>query len=225
MKEKSPMDLKRLLGAWNGFLAIFSFIGAVRVVPHLFLMLYSQGFEYTLCRAGHISYGSGAPGFWVCAFIWSKYFELIDTVFLVIRKKSVIFLHWYHHCSVLLYCWHSYVWEMPTGVYFVAMNYTVHAVMYFYYFLAAICEKPPRWAFSVTLLQISQMAIGIAITLVHLLILIKNTVPNCDGYLPNLIAALCMYTSYFFLFAQFLFRRYCKRPGGKATIKSPHKRE
>ena len=26
--------------------------------------------------------------------------------------------------------------EMPTGLYFAAMNYTVHAVMYFYYFLS-----------------------------------------------------------------------------------------
>ena len=28
-------------------------------------------------------------------------------VFLIIRKKEVIFLHWYHHVTVLLFCWHS----------------------------------------------------------------------------------------------------------------------
>lgn len=85
-------------------------------------------------------------GFWVCLFIFSKYLELIDTVFLVMRKRKVRFLHWYHHFSVLLYCWHAYTWEMPTGLYFAAMNYTVHAVMYFYYFLSGVLKKPPDWA-------------------------------------------------------------------------------
>merc|ERR1719502_1613920 len=99
---------------------------------------------------------------------------------------------------------------MPTGIYFVVMNYMVHSIMYFYYFLAAI-GKPPKWALMVTIMQLSQMAVGIAITLSHVYILVHNTVPNCDGHIPNLTAALGMYASYFILFAQFLGNRYCKK--------------
>merc|ERR1712032_945203 len=142
---------------------------------------------------------------------YSKYFELMDTAFLVLRKRTIGFLHWYHHCTVLLYCWHSLIWEMPTGIYFVAMNYTVHSLMYFYYFLAAVCSHPPKWGLMVTVLQLLQMAIGIVVTLTHLRILVYQTVPNCDGHIPNLAAALCMYASYFVLFAQFLFKRYCTK--------------
>mmetsp|Transcript_95379 Transcript_95379/g.213632 ORF Transcript_95379/g.213632 Transcript_95379/m.213632 type:complete len:96 (-) Transcript_95379:143-430(-) len=92
--------------------------------------------------------------------------------------------------------------------------------MYFYYFLAAVCAKPPRWGLLVTLLQLAQMAIGITITLLHLRVLARGTVPNCDGHIPNLAAALGMYASYFVLFAQFLVRRYCaKRDSGAGALK------
>lgn len=43
-----------------------------------------------------------------------------------------------------------------SGLYFVAMNYTVHAIMYFYYFLTALGYRP-RWALAVTVFQLSQV--------------------------------------------------------------------
>lgn len=210
VKDKKPFDLKGPLALWNLLLAVFSFIGAARMVPHLVLMLSSYGFDYSICRTLSRSFGNGPPGLWLSLFIFSKYFELIDTAFLVVRKKKVGCLHWYHHCTVLLYCWHSYLWEMPTGVYVAAMNYTVHMIMYFYYFLAAVC-KPPSWALFVTCIQLIQMAIGIGITISHMSSLTSKTVANCDGHFPNLVVALGMYASYFMLFAQFFVERFCKR--------------
>jgi hypothetical protein len=38
-------------------------------------------------------------------FAWSKVAELGDTLFLVLRKREVIFLHWYHHASVIALTW------------------------------------------------------------------------------------------------------------------------
>ena len=66
---------------------------------------------------------------------------MIDTFFLVIHKKKVLFLHWYHHITVLLYTWYGYTHASPIGVHMTAMNYTVHAVMYGYYFLMAMKMK------------------------------------------------------------------------------------
>jgi len=220
MKPRKPFGLKAPLALWNLLLAVFSFIGAARTVPHLLLLLKSFGVEYTLCRAAMASYASGSTGFWVAAFILSKYAELIDTAFLVLRKKPVGFLHWYHHTTVLLYCWHSGSNETPTGIYFAAMNYSVHAIMYFYYFLAAVCAHPPKWGKMVTILQLSQMAVGILTTVLTLRTLLRDSVPNCDGHLPNVTAALGMYASYFYLFAAFFVARFGAKPAAKSPAKA-----
>merc|ERR1719444_400861 len=82
--------------------------------------------------------------------------------------------------------------------------------------LGCCMSRPPKWALAVTIMQLSQMAIGVIVTISHMQILTFHTVPNCDGHIPNLTGALTMYASYFVLFAQFLFGRYCKRHDSKA---------
>jgi hypothetical protein len=37
-------------------------------------------------------------------FTVSKVFELWDTFFIVVRKRPLILLHWYHHVTVLCVC-------------------------------------------------------------------------------------------------------------------------
>ena len=52
------------------------------------------------------STGSSDHGLlWQLLFMWSKFPELFDTVLLVLRGRPVIFLHWHHHVTVLLFCW------------------------------------------------------------------------------------------------------------------------
>jgi hypothetical protein len=133
--------------------------------------------------------------------------ELIDTFFIVIHKKPLIFLHWYHHITVLLYCWHSYVTTSPTGIIFTAMNYTVHATMYGYYFLMALRMKP-KWfnPMVITAMQISQMVVGVATTIVSYYYFLTDA--ECALDRGNNIAAFLMYGSYLFLFCQFFFSRY-----------------
>ena len=64
--------------------------------------------------------------------------ELGDTIFIVLRKQKLIFLHWYHHITVLIYCWYSFSQYTAPARWFVVMNFIVHSIMYTYYAFRAL---------------------------------------------------------------------------------------
>ncbi|KAH9151072.1 hypothetical protein AeRB84_006232 [Aphanomyces euteiches] len=203
--------LCRALALWNLSLALFSAYGAIRTVPFLINSIVRRGFHHSVCSDATLHYGNGPVGLWVCLFIFSKAGtipELLDTFFIVMRKKPLLFLHWYHHVTVLLFCWHAYSVRSPSGLYFVSMNYLVHAIMYSYYFFTTLGYRP-RWAPVVTVLQLSQMVVGVAVCTWSLFYL--STDRLCHGNASNLKWGLAMYASYFALFAHFFIERYFQR--------------
>jgi elongation of very long chain fatty acids protein 6 len=96
--------------------------------------------KYLLCFFSSSSFieSDRVSGFWTLAFVLSKVPELGDTVFIVLRKQPLIFLHWYHHVTVLIYSWYSYSEYTAAARWFVVMNYIVHSVMYSYYAFKAL---------------------------------------------------------------------------------------
>jgi elongation of very long chain fatty acids protein 6 len=210
MANREAWKWRKFLAVWNFSLSLFSWIGALRTAPQLYHNLTTMSLRDNLCVDPQISYGSGSSGLWVQLFVLSKFPELVDTFFIVIHKKPLIFLHWYHHITVLLYCWHSYVTTSPSGLFFVVMNYSVHAIMYGYYFLMAIKMKP-KWlnAMFITTAQISQMVVGVAVTIAAFYYY-KKEGSSCKIERENNIAAFVMYGSYLFLFMQFFIGRYFK---------------
>lgn len=214
MANREGFRLKQLLIWWNGALALFSIIGSLRTVPHLISNIANHGWQYSVCAPPEIAFGHGTVGVWMFAFILSKVPELLDTVWLILRKRKVIFLHWFHHATVLAYCWHAYMTRAGSGLWFAGMNYTVHAIMFTYYMLAAQ-GKRPSWAPLVTTLQIVQMFVGMAV--VAATAYIKwGTADSCAIEDSNLMAGAAMYSSYAFLFVQFAVRRYCMGGATKA---------
>jgi len=213
MANRKPFGLDRPLALWNLFLAVFSAWGAIRTVPHLLLMLSTMKFEETVCENVRKAYGGAGSGLAVQLFCLSKIPELIDTVFIVLRKKPLIFLHWWHHVTVLLFCWDAYVATASNGMYFVAMNYTVHAVMYFYYFLQSI-RMIPKWfpSWLITLMQISQMFVGsfiVGVTAYYCYYGGEIFAPGtCNTNKLSLLAGGIIYGSYLYLFVEFALNRF-----------------
>jgi elongation of very long chain fatty acids protein 6 len=91
------------------------------------------------------------------------------------------------------------------------MNYAVHAIMYFYYFLMAVKMKP-KWFNSIyiTVSQISQMVVGVTVTILGFLLAPKFE-KECALKSENNVAALIMYGSYLLLFVQFFAQRYLSK--------------
>ena len=44
-------------------------------------------------------------GFWSYMYYLSKFYEMIDTVVLALKKKPLEFLQMYHHASIVMLCW------------------------------------------------------------------------------------------------------------------------
>ena len=218
---KGPVNLGKFPAVWNAFLATFSIIGALRVVPHFFFLFTHKDFKETVCEAPDTAgYGDGAAGLWVMLFTVSKVFELVDTVVLVLKGKDPMFLHWYHHVTVLLYTWFSYSARNP-GLYFVAMNYTVHAVMYSYYTLMEL-KLWPKWLspIFITIMQINQMLVGVGITAAAF---IFQKDPACSVVRDLLPWCAAMYATYLYFFVEFFFERFfsaASKGKGKKAVSS-----
>jgi len=219
MADKKPFDLRYPLAAWNALLSLFSFIGMCRTVPYLLGQLISMPYEATVCTDPRYSYGVGPVGLWTMLFILSKVPELVDTVFIVLRKRELIFLHWYHHVTVLLYCWHAYSTLAGTGLYFTAMNFSVHALMYGYFCLQALKMVPKSFpAYLITISQILQMFIGTGVCISAWYYHVSGK--TCHNDFQNLVAAGIMYGSYLYLFVAFAVKRFIFKQDDEAPKKS-----
>jgi len=208
-RNRKPWNLRNALAMWNLLLAVFSFIGAFRLVPHALYLMTHLPLRENICGDAEFYFGRGSGGLWLQLFILSKFPELMDTFFIVVHKKPLIFLHWYHHVTVLLYCWTAYVNHIPAGFIFAAMNFSVHSIMYGYYFLMAMKIKP-KWfsAIYITLAQIFQMVLGVLITLLNFYYFLSDSSGTCNLGWKALFAGFLMYGSYLFLFLQFFLGRY-----------------
>ena len=188
------------LAVWSCSLAIFSIVGAVRTWTELVEVMARGGIYQAVCTPSFITEDSVA-GLWTYLFVLSKVMELFDTAFIVLRKQKLIFLHVYHHITVMWMCFYCYIGLSSSCRLFMVMNYTVHSIMYTYYTLKAMRVKVPRvFAMITTSLQLIQMVLGGVITFMVYNYKV-NGISCAVSYQQNRFSAL-IYFSYFWLFAR-----------------------
>lgn len=215
MENRPKFELRLFLIVWNIFLATFSIAGTIRVWPDFIYTLTKHGAVHSVCNN---SYAYGITGFWSLMFVLSKLPELVDTLFIVLRKQELIFLHWYHHATVLIYCWFSYKDFTASGRWFMSMNYLVHSLMYSYYALKAMRVKVPRFISQlITTGQIIQMIAGCYVN--YLAYQVKsNSSIKCDMSFENIKLSSLMYLSYFVLFSNFFIKAYLTKKPIKTVV-------
>lgn len=197
----------KLFFLWNMFLSVSSGVGAVMLFPIMYREFITNN-SYGLCYITLNSTNNPTLVYICVLFCFSKFLEFIDTIFVVIRKSQLEFIHWYHHIITCIYCWHSCYIMISSTRYFVLMNLSVHAIMYFYYAIYAIGSKmlhPYRKI--ITVIQISQMVGGCYIIYTWF---IKCQINSSKSEYVNMVFAALMYFSYFVLFIKVFFREKIK---------------
>ena len=214
MRDRPKFQLRRPLVLWNAGLAAYSIFGLWRMIPAYIDDLSDGRYSDIACSTDYFT----TIGVWCFLFPFSKVFEFGDTLFVVLKKKKLIFLHWYHHITVLWFCWYSYVIPIGPGRMFSGVNLFVHSIMYTYYgIVASGLVRLPRWInIAVTTLQISQMFVGMAVSS-YAYYSVQNGVAGCVMYQSHFILAMLMYTSYMILFGNYFFMTYIRKKPVSST--------
>jgi hypothetical protein len=225
MHDRKPLGetsklFKVGLFSWNVFLSILS-VGCLVNIGSALWYLKLRGAEDVCFQSmqNHFIYIHGPEEeqlkqqrrlTWVLIFIVSKVPEMLDTVWLVANKKQIITLQWWHHLTVMLYCWLlgiSYP-DSGDGFFFALVNSFIHSVMYPYFALSVVFKSVRSHIIrmTITLLQISQMFIGVGLRLWY--------DRNCTPVYPERqylvgVAGWLIYGSYLLLFIKFFIDEYC----------------
>lgn len=204
MKARKGFNLQGPLTLWSFCLAVFSILGAVRTWGFMGTLIHRQSLKQTVCFTTFLQ--DSVVKFWSWLFVLSKIIELGDTAFIILRKRPLIFVHWYHHSTVLVFTSFGYKNKVPAGGWFMTMNYGVHAIMYTYYTLRAAQVKPPRWfPRLITSLQILQMFMGATVVI---LAYTWRQEQGCHTTTEQFFWSLLLYITYFILFANFFYKTY-----------------
>jgi elongation of very long chain fatty acids protein 6 len=189
------------------------------MLPEYSNVISTKGIHASVCERQNKNriYGAG-----LLIMAWSKLFELGDTLFIVLRKQKLIFLHWYHHITVMMYTWAVYEHNDPSLPLFMVINVFIHSLMYSYYSAKAMRFRvPTSIAMVVTTLQLLQMVVGVTVNVYSYFVRLSGNA--CDRSDKEIYGALAMYASYLVLFGNFFYQTYMAEKPGRPGISGAEK--
>uniref|UniRef100_A0A1D1Z6J7 very-long-chain 3-oxoacyl-CoA synthase n=1 Tax=Anthurium amnicola TaxID=1678845 RepID=A0A1D1Z6J7_9ARAE len=218
MKNVPEIKAKALFQLHNFALTAVSLALALLFVEQMFPILYNNGLFYAICNDG-----AWTQKLELLYYLNNlvKYWEFLDTMFLVLRKKQLEFLHWYHHSMTAALCFSQLIGRTSVSWVPITLNLIVHVFMYYYYFRAASGARI-WWKKYLTSMQIGQFIADLVFvyfcTYTYFSERYFAWMPNagsCAGHSYAAVFGCVLLSSYLLLFIQFFKKTYSKGTGGK----------
>jgi len=157
MRDRAPIRANGLFQLHNVILTLGSGILLVLMVEEVVPILWKGGLFHAMC--GDEAWTSRLEFYYMINYYY-KYLELIDTVFLAIKKKKLAFLHVFHHSATALLCYTQLNGKTSVSWVPIVLNLGVHVLMYYYYYATAGGQKI-WWKKYLTTMQITQFIIDL----------------------------------------------------------------
>ncbi|CAH1395777.1 unnamed protein product [Nezara viridula] len=164
MEGRKPFNLKYVMIVYNLCNVVFSSWLCWQLLgdPDAMSYIYQYQCAPKSRHTNHLVYKMNSNSWF---YFVSKMFELLDTVFFVLRKKQnqITVLHVYHHANMVVSTW-AYLKYIrgEQGLLIGFINSFVHIVMYSYYLLAAFGPRVQKylwWKKYITKIQLGQFII------------------------------------------------------------------
>ncbi|KAJ3100429.1 hypothetical protein HDU97_002216 [Phlyctochytrium planicorne] len=205
MANREGLKLTTITCAHNIFLSLWSFGMCAVAVYEVYKVGTTKGIDEVFCTTDQNTL-KGPLYYIMYMYYISKFYELLDTVILVLRKKTLIFLHWYHHAIVIVMVW---TW-LEYGVTFSALgmiaNTFVHVFMYYYYYATCIGQKV-WFKQHLTSAQIFQFSLSFILSVPYLYFHFQKACPGWNAFVFSSLVN----GSFLILFVDFYHKAYLQR--------------
>ncbi|ETW87210.1 hypothetical protein HETIRDRAFT_469059 [Heterobasidion irregulare TC 32-1] len=218
MKTRQPQKLQLLFQTHNVVLSSGSALLLALMLEEILPIAWEHGPFYAICNTA--AWTERLEFYYIINYYF-KYLELLDTVFLAFKKKTLAFLHVFHHSATAFLCYTQLNGKTSVSWVVITLNLGVHVLMYYYYYATAGGAKI-WWKKYLTTMQIVQFVIDLFIVYFGTYSYFAHTywqwLPNrgsCAGTESAALFGCFLLTSYLGLFINFYIQTYKKPVRGK----------
>lgn len=169
MRDRKGLELRDATAAHNMFLSAWSLVMFLGATYELWQRYVQTGtFDWFFCEYSS-THPEGPLFFWSYIYYMSKYYEMLDTLLVILQKSTVPFfaLQVYHHVTVVPLVWLCLEYRMSLHWGGMVFNTFVHVVMYYYYARRTLGVKVAwkRWITKLQMIQFMTSFVLFAVTL------------------------------------------------------------
>lgn len=207
-----PFTLRKIFQVHNLILTSASFWLVTLMAEQLIPIIGHHGLYYAICNHG--AWNQPMITLYYLNYL-VKFYEFLDTYYLVLKQKKLTFLHTYHHGATALLCYTQLIGTTSISWVPITLNLAVHVIMYWYYFLSARGIHV-WWKEWVTRFQIFQFILDLIFIYYATAIKIGHSIApeyvckECAGTALATVSGCIIISSYLVLFIAFYIDIYKK---------------